>query len=221
MTGDVTVRGRTADVDVGLGDTLDLIFDDLQFAFMGRFEARKGNLLFTLDVDYTDLEDDNTTARGLEADVTAQSWIVEFGAGYRLGTWPLSPSVYPALAFDVLAGGRYVWLDLGIDISGGPLGGDDVEHDVDWLDPFVGGRLLLTLSPRVSLVVRGDVGGFGVGSDLTWNLVGNVQYHLSRTVSLDAGYRALSIDYEQGSGTDCFRFDMILHGPMLGAVFHF
>jgi hypothetical protein len=77
MTGDVTVRGRTADVDVGLGDTLDLIFDDLQFAFMGRFEARKGNLLFTLDVDYTDLEDDNTTARGLDADVTSKSWIVE------------------------------------------------------------------------------------------------------------------------------------------------
>jgi opacity protein-like surface antigen len=125
------------------------------------------------------------------------------------------------LSFDFLTGGRYVWLELGIDVSGGPLGGRDVERDVGWIDPFVGGRLLLTLSQKVSLVVRGDVGGFGVGSDLTWNLVGNVQYHLSHTVSLDVGYRALSIDYEQGSGTDRFRFDVIMHGPVLGAVFRF
>jgi hypothetical protein len=221
MIGDVTVRGRTADVDLDLGDTLEVIFDSFKFAFMGRFEAHKGNLLFTLDVDYTNLDDEHTTARGLDADVSTKSWIVEFGAGYRLGTWPLSPSIYPALAVDFLAGGRYVWLELGLDIDGGPLGGIDVERDVDWIDPFVGGRLLLTLSQRVSLAVRGDVGGFGVGSELTWNLVGNVQYHLSRTVSLGAGYRAISIDYEQGSGNDRFRFNVIMHGPVLGAAFHF
>jgi hypothetical protein len=68
-----------------------------------------------------------------------------------------------------------------------------------------------------------------LGGVLIWNftrffalpLVGNVQYHRSRTVSLDVGYRALSMDYEQGSGNDQFRFDMILHGPVLGAMFHF
>ena len=221
MDGDITVRGRTADVDLDLGDVFEALLDSFKFAFMGRFEAHKGNLFFTLDVDYIDLEDDHTTARGFEADVTLQSWIVEFGAGYRLGTWPLSPSVYPALSVDFLAGGRYVWQELGVEISGGPLGGRDVERDVGWIDPFVGGRLLLTLSQRISLVVRGDVGGFGVGSELTWNLVGNVQYHLSRTVSLGMGYRALSIDYEQGSGTDQYRFNTILHGPALGAAFRF
>jgi hypothetical protein len=85
----------------------------------------------------------------------------------------------------------------------------------------VGGRLLLTLSERVTLVVRGDAGGFGVGSELTWNLIGNVQYHLSRTVSLGMGYRAFSIDYEKGSGNDRFRYDVLMHGPALGAAFHF
>jgi hypothetical protein len=221
MTGDITVRGHTADVDLDLGDVFEALLDSFQFGAMGRFEARKGNLLFTLDVLYTDLEDDNTTARGLAADVTSQTWIVEFGAGYRLGTWPLSLSVYPALSFDFLAGGRYVAQETGLEISGGPLGGVDVERDVDWIEPFVGGRLLLTLSQRIRLAVRGDVGGFGVGAELTWNLVGNVQYYLSRTVSLSTGYRALSIDYEQGSGTDRFRFNVIMHGPVLGAVFHF
>jgi len=65
------------------------------------------------------------------------------------------------------------------------------------------------------------VGGFGVGSEFTWNLVGTLQYHLSRTVSLGVGYRALDIDYEQGSGASRFKFDVLMHGPVPGAVFHF
>jgi hypothetical protein len=221
MHGDLTVRDRTIDVDLDLDDTLELIFDSLKFAFMGRFEARKGNLLLTLDLFYFDMEDDGPTALGLETQVSSQLLFVEFGAGYRLGTWPLSPDVYPALSFDFLAGGRYVSLEAGLKIGGGPFGGIDVDRDVNWIDPFVGGRLLLTLSERVSLAVRGDAGGFGVGSELTWNLIGNVQYHLSRTVSLGMGYRAFSIDYEKGSGNDRFRYDVLMHGPALGAAFHF
>ena len=111
MTGDITVRGRTADVDLDLGDIIDILEDSFNGAFMGRFEAHKGNLFFTLDVNYIDLEDDHPTARGLETEVSLQSCIVEFGAGYRLGTWPQSPSVYPALSFDFLTGGRYVRLE--------------------------------------------------------------------------------------------------------------
>jgi AhpD family alkylhydroperoxidase len=70
-------------------------------------------------------------------------------------------------------------------------------------------------------IVRGDVGGFGIGSDLTWNLVGTFQYYLSRAVSLDVGYRAFDIDYDQGSGATLFKFDVLMHGPRLGVVFRF
>ena len=42
-----------------------------------------------------------------------QLLITEFGAGYRLGTFALGPVVYPSLAVDVLAGGRYVLLERG------------------------------------------------------------------------------------------------------------
>jgi hypothetical protein len=215
------VRGRTADIDLDLGDTLDLLFDDFKFAAMGRVEARKGNLLFTLDLLYLNLEDDQTTTRGLETEVGLKLLLTEFGAGYRLGTWPLSPDVLPAVSFDVLAGGRYVFLEPSIDIDGGPLGGIDVERDMDWIEPFVGGQFLLTLSKRITLGVRGDVGGFGIGSDLTWSLVGSVQYHVSRHVSLGGGYRALDIDYTQGSGANRGGLDVLMHGPLLGAVFRF
>ena len=222
MHGDVTVRGQTADVDVSVGDTLDLLFDDFKIGALGRFEARKGELLLTFDLMYLSLEDETSTVRGRSADVSTKFLITEFGAGYRLATVPLGPDVYPALAADVLAGGRYVSLEAGIETSGGRrFGGIDVEREVDWIEPFVGGRLLLTLSPRVAFAVRGDAGGFGVGSELTWNIVGTLQYSLSRCCTLAAGYRAMSIDYVQDSGASRFRLDVHMHGPLLGVVFRF
>lgn len=77
------------------------------------------------------------------------------------------------------------------------------------------------VSKRITLGVRGDVGGFGVGSDLTWSLVGSIQYHVSRQVSVGGGYRALDIDYTQGSGANRSALDVLMHGPLLGAVFRF
>ena len=38
---------------------------------------------------------------------------------------------------------------------------------VDWVDPFVGARLRQLLAPGQNLTLRGDVGGFDVGSDFT------------------------------------------------------
>jgi hypothetical protein len=40
---------------------------------------------------------------------------------------------------------------------------------VDWLEAYVGGRVLLTLAERFTFGVQGDIGGFGAGSQFTWN----------------------------------------------------
>jgi hypothetical protein len=72
------------------------------------------------------------------------------------------------------------------------------------------------MSERWNLILRGDIGGFGVGSDLTWNLVGLVDFKPWKHVSLFGGYRALYQDYEDGSGVNEFKFDATMHGPILG-----
>ena len=77
------------------------------------------------------------------------------------------------------------------------------------------------MSERVAIGLRGNVGGFGVSSELTWNLVDTLQYHRSGIVSLGVGERALDIDYEHGSSTNQFKFDVLMSGPLLGLVFHF
>lgn len=222
--GDTTVRGHTAHLHHDLGDTLDLLFDG-NFSViggMGRVEAWKGKLLFTTNVVYLHVDaEETTTALGVKTDVPFEFLHTEFGAGYRLSTWSLGSSVRPSMSVDALAGGRYVFLESGITITG-PRGREvDVERDVDWLEPYVGGRVLLTLAERFTFGVQGDIGGFGAGSQFTWNVEGVFLYRVARLVSLGIGYRALDVDYQRGSGTTKFKFDMLIHGPLLGAVFHF
>jgi hypothetical protein len=173
LDGDITVRGQTAAVDVSVGEFVESLFDNFKFTASGRFEARRRDLILTLDVLYLSLENDGETPLGVPVDVEFSQLLLEFGGGFHLGTWRLGRRAHPALSLEVLGGGRYVNLDTELGIAGaGPSGLPlDVDKTVDWLEPFVGGRVRFTLSQKLALVVRGDVGGFGLGSDLTWALV--------------------------------------------------
>ena len=86
-----------------------------------------------------------------------------------------------------------------------------------WIDPMVGARFQAPLGQNWSLKTYGDVGGFGVGSHFTWQLLGEVQYDLSSRWSLSAGWRHLKIDYDHNG----FVFDAAMDGPILGAVYRF
>ena len=68
-------------------------------------------------------------------------------------------------------------------------------------------------------MIRGDIGGFGVGSDFTWNAITFIDYRLWKHVSILGGYRALYQNYKNGSGIDEFKFDVTMHGPILALNF--
>ena len=96
---------------------------------------------------------------------------------------------------------------------------------VDWVDPFIGARVRQQLAPGQEIVVRGDVGGFGAGSQFTWQAIGTYNWLLGVThgIPVDGyvGFRALSADYSQGSGTSKFTFDNVIYGPVIGATMRF
>jgi hypothetical protein len=223
LEGDVTVRGNEASVDVSVGDFVETLFDSLEVAVTGRFEARKSNLILTFDLMYMSFAEDGTAPRGTDVEVDFSQLLLEFGAGYRLGEWRLGSQARPSLALEVLGGARYVYMHGELDIAGsGPLGLRlEVDGDVDWIEPFLGGRATLAFSKKLAFVVRGDIGGFGIGSDFTWALIGALHYHVSRVVSLVAAYRVLDIDYDEGSGASRFEYDVLSHGPAFGVVLHF
>ena len=91
----------------------------------------------------------------------------------------------------------------------------------DWWDPIVGANLGLPLGKNFSLDLRSDVGGFGVGSDFTWQVFPYLNWRFAEWGSLQAGYRWLYMDYETGSGASRFKYDMLNQGPQIGFTFHF
>lgn len=87
----------------------------------------------------------------------------------------------------------------------------------DWWDPYVGLRVRYNVTSAIYLQARGDIGGFGVGSDLMWQLEGVVGVQLSHSIFAEAGYRALSFDYDDGT----FVYDTITKGAQITLGFEF
>lgn len=195
---------------------------DSVMAFMGDFSANKGPLTLFISPVWTQLGDNNQSIGPLKVDVTETLAIIGFGIKYRIAEWSLadSPGGTPAWAnqkvtFDLVAGARYTHLKTELDIQG--LG--TIDRSKDWVDPFVGGVTQIGLTDKLFFRVGADIGGFGVGSDLSWNSVGLLGYKVAPfglDGTLGAGYRALYQDYTDGSGRNRFEWNMTLHGPVLG-----
>jgi hypothetical protein len=248
LNGSTTVRGRTLDVDVTFIDILDHteIPKDL-FGVMTYFEARNGRYSFFGDVVYlkVGLNGDMTRSRGtddLNASVGASAGlklemvIAQLAAAYELATWPSTSGPGSNTAIDLYGGVRGWWqkADASVDLGGTVNVGDltrtadrtlTASGDVTWLDPLVGVRLRQQFAPGADLVLSGDIGGFGAGSKFTWQALAAFNYTLfvrnNVTWSGMLGYRALSVDYSQGSGLNHYEYNMTMHGPILGVTARF
>ena len=77
-----------------------------------------------------------------------------------------------------------------------------------------------TVAPGHELFLRGDIGGFGVGSDFSWQAIGAYGFEFGTYNGIRfsgvIGYRALYVDYVQGEGRQRYEYDMLQHGPILG-----
>lgn len=87
-----------------------------------------------------------------------------------------------------------------------------VSASLSWVDPFVGFQGRYEINDKLFVVCRGDIGGFGVGSELTWNLYGAVGTSLSDTTTMEIGYRYLYTDYVTGG----FEYDAAMKGVFIG-----
>ena len=205
-------------VDVGFSD----IWDHLDFAAMGAFEARKGRFGILFDAIYMKLSGDATASRtgpgpiGATAtangDLEIKQTILAGALAYRVIEGPT--------ALDVLAGARYNKVDATANISASFFaltGSVSRSGDKDWTDPYVGVRVSHRLNERWMLSGYADYGGFGVGSDSTWQAILGAEYAFSKTVAVKFGYRELSIDYDSGG----FIYDMKIKGAYLGVGFKF
>jgi hypothetical protein len=246
VAGNVTSRGQTIDTNASF---IDLVQQSQSLgAFMGYFEADKGKAGLYLDLVYTNLGfgayDANyrnpigglkiTTAA--KAALTYQLIVAELGGVYELARWQHSEN--SSTAIDGLMGFRY-WnnsISAGFDavsnVDFSRLNFDRSfgisvarEDAIQWVDPVFGFRVRHEFTPNQRFEARGDIGGFGLGSQLTWQAVGVYSYawSLDNGAKLAAlfGFRALGVNYSSGWGLDTVAINETLYGPIVGLSYRF
>jgi len=67
----------------------------------------------------------------------------------------------------------------------------------DWFDPYVGLGARYNLNQAFYLTAKGDIGGFGVGSKLTYQAYGALGCQITRNIFSEVGYRYLFVNYQQ------------------------
>jgi len=98
------------------------------------------------------------------------------------------------IQIDGLTGLRY-W-HVGADFTLAPIaGGGSLSKPMNWVDPLVGARLKFPISRRLTAAIQGDAGGWGVGSQLDYQMLGALSYPIKPTWALDAGWRYMYTDY--------------------------
>jgi hypothetical protein len=251
MNGSATVKGRTTDVNVDFNDLMNLVRDseipkDL-FALRGYFEARKGRLSLFADLVYLKvaLDASMTRSRGIDelnatvgasAGLKVEMFIAEMAAAYEVARWGSTGAPGSGTAIDVFAGARAWWqkADASLALSGTLNIGDltlnadrtaTASGNVAWVDPLIGLRLRHQFAPGWNFIASGDVGGFNVGSKFSWQALAALNYdfyvHNNVTWSGMLGYKALFVDYSQGSGLTHYEYDMTMHGPVFGVTARF
>jgi hypothetical protein len=210
--------GRKFDVESDWTDTLEIL-DKIEFALDARIRGEWGRWSATATVDGARLEDSvSVEEHGVDVDAEFSVWVVQAQVGYgilggRLGCSPCAP----VGCLEAYAGARAWWVNKEVDIRSGSTPVLALDSSDEWIDPIVGLRGEVHFGSRWSLLLEADVGGFGVGSDLSWHALGAVGYHLSNRVTVSAGWKILDVDYEE----DDFIFDMTMSGPFLSLTFSF
>lgn len=224
MDGTIGVNGDTATVNVSFSDLLDLV-PDLNGAAMGHVEVGRGSGGILLDALFLEIAPTRRGPLGGKTSTEIEMTLIE-----ALGTLRLfgnAPGEGPPsdVAFDLLGGLRYY--DVAGEITDRPLIGPSVtrSQNENWVDLVIGARSEVALSQNLGGFVRGDVGGFGIGtsSRFTWNIQGGFEFACTDFPGWSGvlGYRVLDIDAVKYSGAQRFIFDMRIHGPFVALNYRF
>ena len=201
LSATTTIGNVTASVDSDFSD----ILNALDMALMLDFRARKGDWEFGGNLVYADLSNTTTGANGVSNTIDAKMTLFELDA-----------KKYFSDQFFGYFGGRYYDLDNTLSL-GAPVNASASGRNT-WIDPIVGAGFAVPVSGNWSFVGKGDIGGFGIGSDFAWQAQAYAQYDTSDKFSLLLGYRILDFDYSPNSITSS---NMTISGPVAGFRFRF
>jgi len=222
LQGDFTVKGITAPLDISFSSLLDHL-DAIPVVLSASVRYKRWE--FFADGQYLQLSD-SVQLPGLlftNADIGIKNAFWEGFVGYRLINCEKG-------SLSLFAGGRYNYYsgDLQIFDNGDPrfpalrraLGVPDslrVSGSIDWVDPVVGFGGRVKVAKPVTLWAKGDVGGFGVNSGLTWQVQGGLEFQITHMIWAQLGWRYLKYDFTSGG----FSNETDLNGPFIQGGLNF
>jgi hypothetical protein len=117
---------------------------------------------------------------------------------------------------DIGAGMRFYNTGISVTFIGGP-GPVGFSIGDDWVDPVVALRYRADFGRDWYGTLFADVGGFGNGSEFTWQGLATVGYRFANGFSAEGGYRILQTDRAEANGS----IDIEMSGPIIGARWRF
>jgi hypothetical protein len=195
LEGDITVRNLTAEADADFNE----LFDHLEGAVMLHFEAWQADSIGVLgDLNWTRLEQDLEFPGG--------DGKLEFGMT-QLEAAVASRSRHGITHFDFIGGLRWVRFDNDLEAPGGV----EESKSRNYLDPMFGFRVGFDVATWLTLSMRLDLAGFGIGTDLTSNFAMSAVVDVADSVAIVGGWRSMALEIDE----DRFDLDLRLRGPFL------
>lgn len=211
LYGTLRVNNTTAEV----GQDSASVIGMLDFAAAAQVEAIKGNWRIMLDQNYANLGTTGTGPLGLVTlDVQPTINIFEFAASYTVAkiankNATVSEPLPPVFTAEVLGGGRFFHLGLGLQANNNP----PQEGSRNLVGPFVGNRFKVSPHKAVTVIGKYTVGGSGAGSNFAWSADALMDLRLKKGFSLGGGYRWLGMNADNPNNR--IGFDGTMRGLIL------
>ena len=206
LSGTVGAQGYSVPVSVGFSQ----VFDNLNIGLMSVLDVRRKRIGLLTDLVFISL---STPQQATPLNGGAYS-----GFKANAKTFWIAPEAYfrvidkPMFSVDAVGGGRFWRLDNSISLSAGALAAATVGQTQSWVDPVLGARFRVNLPKDCFATLMGDAGGFGVGSQLTYQIYAGVGQEFKKKFSAMLGYRYLDVDYKNGG----FLYDTHMSGLLAG-----
>lgn len=205
INGTTGFKGVSGDINLLFSS----IWDHMDYVAPLTMDARYQKWGFHVDGQFVQLSQTFNT-RGLlylSGTVQMQQAFANFNVNYQVldtERWKLNTSI----------GGRYNYMSLsGTLHSRFPAIRPDIDESgsVSWVDPVLGVDTTVQLYKPLSLHMVSDVGGFGVGSHITYQFYGAPRLQIARNFYSELGYRYLYTNYSE-NGTV---YNVAMKGPQI------
>jgi hypothetical protein len=216
INGNVTLKGRQADVNVNFSD----LRSHLDASFSLAANAQKDKLGLFANVGYMKFSGGFGDALGGHTDWMLRFLVANAGGSYLLVK---TESEHPFLLAGT-AGVRFWYTSVDINHRDGTNTRDFQGYgNQNLFDPVLGLRASQYITQKLHFDVMGDGGGFNLNNDTdwTWSVSGMLTYDFTKCFSASAGYQALALDEANGSGADKKGVNLIFSGVAGALTFRF